>query len=343
MRPFATAALFASFFVSLALPSALVADERRPVVRLNYDVRDDSCPGERAFRDLIAARLGYDPVDDAAPRAVVVVMAERNRRFDGTLAFFDAEGRPAGERRVGNREPRCAEVAASLASAVALVLDPLGSVARDVQEHAAEPQEAAPEDSAPAVPAAPARETVEPDEPAAPAPPVSLNEDTRPPLAFFAHAGLGAAYGLVPGVSIGARLGLGVDVSHWLLGAEFRTEFTPGSVALGGERAEATLFAARPFGCRRVGLGLLCAGATVGALEGRAPELPPADVRTSVFASVDVLGGVDIPIADGLSLRALAELDALVVRTRLRVDERDLWTAPPVAVSAFVAVAYVFR
>ncbi|HVH48156.1 MAG TPA: hypothetical protein VM925_37740, partial [Labilithrix sp.] len=91
--------------------------------RLSYVVEAgaETCPAEPEMRDLVAARLGYDPFAADAQQEVVVRIGRRAR---GIAGAFELKGPKPGQREIASPGGDCREVADALATAIAISLDP---------------------------------------------------------------------------------------------------------------------------------------------------------------------------------------------------------------------------
>jgi hypothetical protein len=99
-----------------------------------------ACPNEATFRGLVAARLGYEPFVDESALALLVVLRQQAGVVAGRLELT-ARGEPRGERAMSSAPGDCYELAASLALAAAVAVDPEGVRA---QTTAPEPKTAPP-------------------------------------------------------------------------------------------------------------------------------------------------------------------------------------------------------
>ena len=74
------------FVLAVLLGVSFGAAADRPTARLTYTRKAGStiCPDEPLMRQLVAARLGYDPFRDDADRTVVVTISTRGRPASDT-------------------------------------------------------------------------------------------------------------------------------------------------------------------------------------------------------------------------------------------------------------------
>jgi hypothetical protein len=136
---------------------------------------------------------------------------------------------------------------------------------------------------------------------------------------------------------------MGVTWSRLLIAAQGRADFTPVSVETEtGDRVVAAVFSAGPRACLRVGIGIGCAAVQAGIFQGRGVDLIDARTQTAAFASVDVAGGVAIPLGESSSFLVLGEVRAPLTRTGLNVEGETVWTAPPLAFGLRLGIAADF-
>lgn len=86
----------------------------------------ESCHDDRAISDEVRARLGREAIDPRAPRAIELWITREPRRWRAALTLREP-GAPPARRELSSELPSCAELDASVALAVALVIDPIGA------------------------------------------------------------------------------------------------------------------------------------------------------------------------------------------------------------------------
>jgi hypothetical protein len=91
-------------------------------VALRYDVdhSGSACPTEAAFRVMAARRLGYDPFRDSAGETVLIRAQDTERGIEGSVAWFDADGRRVGKQRFMSENRDCADLVQAMAFAFAV-------------------------------------------------------------------------------------------------------------------------------------------------------------------------------------------------------------------------------
>src|SRR5579859_6656110 len=85
-----------------AVPPAAAAERER--LRLTYAAPEDAgCPDEASFRNLVAARLGYDPFVPDSPDVVSVSLQRDHRTLRGRAEVV-RPGEPPTERELSARQ-----------------------------------------------------------------------------------------------------------------------------------------------------------------------------------------------------------------------------------------------
>lgn len=156
----------------------------------------EGCIDGEALRKAVDRRWGREVfVDDDTASIVVNGTARRDSRgaWSVKLELHRADGTSLGSRRIVTRASDCSSLDDSVALALGLMLD------------LSEPTEAPPDQTAPPPPARVS------------GPPITIPKETiAPRLPWRAEptVGIEGALGLLPGVSLGARLGIAVEPPH---------------------------------------------------------------------------------------------------------------------------------
>jgi len=302
-----------------------------------------ACPDETTFRGLVAARLGYEPFADHGELALLVELRPRGGVVAGSLQLT-AGGAARGERAMSSAPEDCYELAASLALAAAVAVDPQGARAGPT---AADPKTATP----PAAPAAP---------PAAP-PPLSAEPrpvdalSPKPPspessLDVLLEAGAVVSLGMQPGPAPGLRLGGGLGNGKWSVGVELAA-FLPSE----RERPYATVSAHALYGsllpCLHPGSGRftvdVCAALSLGALFSDARGVTRSRPLTDRYFSIGPRLGVTLMASDSLGFTLDAEAPVALPRVHLLVDDagvsREAWATSRVGFLGGAQVVFKLR
>jgi hypothetical protein len=318
------AALLTSGGSSLAAPP-----EARRTVDLIVERPDglEACPDVSAMRDLIAARLGYDPVVAGDTTTLVVSFAN-----DGTTLRATLERRSAGEKR-GSRVLRsetgdCGELGSSVALAAALAIDP-ESKARPTA-----PAPAPPPPPTPAKPPPPASRTPDRPAPAAPAP-------REPPTPTRLAVGLGPVVGAghVPGVSVGPRLD--VALRHGVFSFEVQgTALAEGVASVPAGEVAASAFFASVLPCLRwtagdAWSGDACGEAQLGGVFASAESVDRSRPTTEVLGAAGPRASLELALGAHVAARLSTSVVAHLSRVHLLIDDAgtqvEVWSTPPVA------------
>ncbi len=321
---------------ALTLASATGVDAARagdPArILVTRDAAAAACPDERALRDAVAARLGYDPFADTAPRAVVVTFVKDGRGLRGTVQLRDTQGRAKGERTFTSTGRGCEELASTATLTISILLDPRAGLGPPATPPATSttPAPTTPTTPPTAEPAAPS------DDPfSVPAAPVRIEPPSEPVRMRVTAAG-GVALGVAPVPALAVLVGVGIERRWWILGAQLRID-APASDATGGLAARTRYTAGTFMACGRLSVAYACGVATLGALAGEILGAPPS--RQSTFHAL--LGprlGVELPIAHVLSFDAYVEGTYALTSTVLRAGASDVWSTPSLAALGAIGV-----
>ena len=304
-----------------------------------------TCPDEATFRALVAARLGYEAfVDDGSTSenalTLRVEFRPRGALVAGSLELT-AHGAPRGDRTMNAAPADCYELAASLALAAAVAVDPEGALA---QKTVASPGQAPPSSSSSITPPPTSSERSLPPSPPPPLrPPLPPAEKTR--LAAFLDAGAVVSVGIQPRPAPGIRLGSYLGRRAWSVGLEM-VAFLP------SERAQpyGTVSAHALYGsllpCLHPGGTRLtvdvCAVMSLGALFSDGAGVTRSRPVTDLYATVGARVGLTLTVSDRVGFALDAEAPLALSRVHLLVDDagvsRELWAAGRVG---FIAGARV--
>jgi hypothetical protein len=117
-----------SLLACCLVAAGLVMAGERPDAKLSY-VRKGAatiCPDEPLMRQLVAARLGYDPFRDQSQRAIAVTITRDPKGFRAVLELRDDTGKVVGTRTLSSTSSDCNELASAIALALTIAIDPLG-------------------------------------------------------------------------------------------------------------------------------------------------------------------------------------------------------------------------
>jgi hypothetical protein len=302
--------------------------------RLSYVANESGCPDETSFRNLVGARLGYDPFEAGGVVNVRVEIVKGRGRLQGHAEVTRGDS-PPGSRDLSGELDRCEPLATAIATTVAIALDPgRGSSTADLPS--APPLAPPPPPSASTVVVVRERDVVVASPP--PAPPASRE---RPSLVGVAGGVASAAVG--PALMFGPDLGVMVRLKTLSLEASARVETTLGEArATSGDRLEATVVSGAVVPCAHLRALAGCVFGRVGAFQSGAPNVTEPVLRSSPFAAVGLRAAYVLTIGPVFALRGAIETGLPLVRTSLVVDGNTVWTPPPVFAGASLAALIKF-
>jgi len=316
--------------LSLALAGVGLAGER-PDAKLTYVRKGPAtiCPDEPLMRQLVAAKLGYDPFRDDAARAIAVTITRDGKGFRAVLELRDDAGKVVGTRALTSTSSDCNELAASIALALTIAIDPLGGAPSMSTSGSAsiEPPPSAP-------PPAPI--------PIATSAPAVSSAPPRPLWPFAAVGGL-AALGAAPELTFGLSTTFGLRAERYSFAIEGRVDAEAGKRGPNGGDVRSSIIAGSIVPCLHHEVLMACGIAAYGSLRGIGGGIAGArDDRTPWFA-LGARIGLEGTIVGPVALRAHVDGLALLTRTTLRVQGADAWTTPPFSVLLGLGVVAHFR
>lgn len=269
--------------------------------RLHY-VGHESCPDEARLRQLVIARLGYDPF---RPDAELTIDASIERELGlRALIALSRAGQSIGQRALTHPGPDCEPLMHAVALAISLSIDPLAQV---------RPKPAAPEP-----PPAPVASTP------APMPPESAG------LSTHIGAGMGAAISALPAPSWGPTGSVRLAGERFSVGLDGRIDL-PVTTAAGGGRVETSLATGALVFCTREGGLSGCVLGQGGAFQSTGRELAEVRRPTQPYAALGLRAQAEWPPGGNYAVRLQADLLAPLVRPVLLVDGAEVWNAPAVS------------
>jgi hypothetical protein len=324
----------------LAGGSSSAAAQSAPApIRLHYQRGPGamSCPDEAQLREAIAAHLGSDPFSNDGKRLLEIAIDRHEGMLEARVGLVSETGTAGGERILRSSSPECRDLAAVIALAVSMVLDPLAPPAATADSPRVPP--AAWE--VPSVPAPP-REAEAVAATAAPA-----LQPQPPGPAFAVSLAVLGAVGAASAPNLGMALQLGIAWPLVSLGLEGQAglpvrqhvQTSTGSGSFDTSQLTASFV---PCLTRwHLGVcGLVSAGATHVTTAGMisllgSPWAPFVGIGGRVF------GG--LPLFDWLEARLQLDLLGQVTQTTDKVNAPTVWSAPPVSGNLALALAARFR
>ncbi|MBK7861001.1 MAG: hypothetical protein IPJ65_20825 [Archangiaceae bacterium] len=290
------------FIASLALSAA------HPSLRLEY-VAPANCPSEAAFRSLLAARLGFEPVGDPATHHASVTVEADPGALTATLAL------DAGRPRTFRGEPTdCENLLAAVALALATAVDPALLVRT--------------------------RKAVAPSMPEPEAQAVAA-VDAPTTLHLSVSAGLRSTIALLPLASFGPMIELRARYRSFSAAVDVDAAMSPAFGVEGGS-IDSAVVRAGAQACGHLAFVAMCLRGAGGALSAsgsgfenaRRGWLPVATLGPAVSARWQPIGA--------LVLSAGAGLDFVLIRNSIVVGTSEVWREPLVAGSFELTAGWQF-
>ncbi|WP_434046811.1 MULTISPECIES: hypothetical protein [Sorangium] len=309
----AARAVVAAFMGLLCAAEARAAPEP-PAVRIEVQRGPgaEGCPDETFLGSEVARRLGADPFEDDAPRALTIHIAQEGPELTASLALRDSEGKTQWADGFSTRSG-CEELLSGVA--LAIVAQLLGAPEQaDSPPEPSPPSGAAPRSEPSAPPPQARRAAPDPRRPTGPAgAPPRPEPPPAGPERLRLEAGLGASLGLgiTPGVATGMTLSFGVRRSDWSIAVEGR-----GLVSLAQEvectPLGTTAVSAATLACYRGGPLFGCGLATLGAVRFSARDPWTMTARSDSVFGLGARFGSEWPLSRRWSVQGYAEATWMV-------------------------------
>lgn len=316
---------------ALAALAALAprAAEARARSRLAYSAEPSTCPPEEALRSAVAARLGYPPFAPDAGESIATTIRRDGDALVAEITRTAADGAVLGARTLTTKGD-CAELVASAAVTISILLDPRSFMGPPSAPPPPDPHETPP----PSAPIEPERSEAPP-----PAPPPPDGEPVVPRLGVVL---LGSA-GTAPAPSVGFEAFAGLARGPWSVAVGGRADLPASTLRDDGAGVRASLLLAEVAACRHASIFGFCAFALGGALFGEGIGVGAPDRATTAFVALGPRLVAEIPIVGRrVFLRGQLDAVAAVTRATLRVRGEPLWTSPPVAGGLGVGAVALF-
>lgn len=315
--------------VALLLMSVSTAVRAQPSVRLVYDVGQEAgCPSESDLRALVAARLGEQPYTQEGAWAVHVRVRREGLTLEADVELLGPDGTVRGRRAVAS-EGDCA----TLISSVALTLSLVHEVVRE-DERPTEQTTQGTDVPSPPTEAVPSLEDQGSESAVA-----TVGTAEIPPLRWWLGGGPAVVWGLVPGATVGWRLGTGLGGPRGELRVSFRADH-PRAVAHAEHTHRLGWVLASLAGCGRWGALRACASARVNVAYVPRRSLGSSGARPSVGGAFGVELGSRLWGRARSELRGYISVALPVSRLRVSVDGVEVFRQRPVDVSTGVELLW---
>jgi len=300
-------------------------------VSLEYDAEPGlDCPSESDFRARVARQLGYAVfVEPGAGQRLRIQISRAGERAQARIEWFDRAQNSEGERQLTSSAPGCADLARSLAFAVAV----------QIQLHASAAAPDEPASSPPPEPVAPPPPSPRAEPKPTPTPP--LERGTK--RAWFIGSGVLVRTGFSPGVGVGARAFGAVAIDSALL--ELSGHVTGPSRS---RQADGSGFSAYELGaslapCLRVAPLGLCVVGSASFLQVRGEGVDVARSPSSLLASAGGRLQLLWPRLGRVGVLVAGEVVAILTPRDVFLNESKVWSTAPVAVTLSLNIAGIFE
>jgi hypothetical protein len=318
-----------------------VADER-PRARLTY-VRlpgAGRCPDEEGLRNAVSARLGYSPFDEQASLSLVATVYRTNSGLSGHV-----EIKGQGERLLVSTNRDCQELAASIALAISIAIDPIGPT-RPAPVAAVQVTPAPPVAPVQVIPESPpvASKPVAPAVlPASPTPVIPPPEKpaTSTKVHVAPHVGVLGSLGSAPSAAFGLVLGVRVKWTLFSFGTEVRFDVNaPGTSGLGNFTT--SLLTGTLLPCLHKGPFGVCAMVSGGALRAAGEGVSGSQRVTLPSWGLGARIQAEFMVPAGFFVLGHLDVLSALVRASLLIGTTEVWVTPPVNGSLGLSVGYAF-
>ena len=332
-------------------PSVSAQQPSPAPVQVRFELtRDEAasvCPGSEQLQSAVAARLGYVPFANDAPRTVTVQISRSARGLSASLQVRGADPTQNRERTLASKRRGCGDLAEALVLAISLAIDPLALSRPASTEPAPTPlPEPVPEPApplpvvvieAPPAPTPPPPAAVPaptPLPPPAPTAPPTLDPTLWPTVSLGVHAVVGAE----PGGSLGANLAIGIRSRALAVAIEARIDAARSLDVAPVGQVQVAMRGVGVSGCALVhglamcGLGQLL----IVAAEGRGA--PQARSALGVLATIGARVGYRWALSRQLWLQPGVELHVALDRIDLVWLDAVVWSSSRVQALAVAAI-----
>jgi hypothetical protein len=150
-------------------------------------------------------------------------------------------------------------------------------------------------------------------------------------------------FGAAPSTNLGVTAQLGARWRALSLGLEGRADFPVSSAAVeGGGDVSASLLVGSIVPCFHHGIVAGCLLGTFGGMRATGELVANPLRETKFYAATGGRIALEFPITDTFALRTHADVVATLTQITLRLNDRDVWTTPPVSAGLGVALAAGF-
>jgi hypothetical protein len=223
----------------------------------------------------------------------------------------------------------CAEVSAAIALAISIAIDPQAALRPPIPA------------SSSAIASAPPPVMAEPRMVYVAVPVPALREQSDP-IQMRVGTAIVLSFGTAPAAAVGAAVFGGGQWKHVSVDLEGRADLPASARRDDGAQVRSSLLLASIVPCLREGIARLCVVGGVGAMQGSGVGLATPGSTTTFYAAAGARAALEAGIVGPLYFRAYGDLLGTLTRTRLRLDDKDVWTTPPLSVSLGIGLSGKF-
>ncbi len=286
-------------------------------IRLEYSV-PPSCPNQDSFEARLAARLGYNPVNEPATHVAGVAVRISEDTLEARFSLGENGNSKRGERSFSGGLTDCDAVLSGVALALAIALDP-----RVLTRQAPEPS--------PVVIFSPVMQAV-PEKALVPLP---------MPIHVSLAAGVRGSVGLLPAPGLGPYFEARLRLYSLSLALDGDASIAP-TLSAGAGRVESSVVRGGLQLCGHAAFVSLCARGTGGGFAAGGSGFENSKRGWQPFATVGPLVGVGWKPIGGLLLNASVGLEVVLIRNAISLGPIELWNSSVLAGNASVSVGWLF-
>ncbi len=326
--------------LSIALSARSAAAAPKLFVTLDYrvDASQEGCPDERAFRSMVESQLGYDPFSGGAADQLIARIVADDHGTRGALEWRDRAGALRGERELTSAAGACAELARTMSFAAAVQIQLLEREA-DAVEGAAPTSRPGASDARTRTPAAtPPRRTAGHDD--TPSRDGASVEAASPE--FVVGVGPLVAFGVAPEPAIEARAFAAIRSGRLSFELGVESGLPSKHATADGDGVEQHVVTGGAAGCVAWSSLAACVVGKAGRLKVRGFGVDEPRSASGVVALVGPRLGFEHAGEHwfgALRIEALATL----VPWRVELNQREVWSAPPLAFFVGADLAAIFQ
>lgn len=312
--------------------AAPLAAQQQASVRLDYERKEGAtaCPDAAVVASSVAERLGYEPFDSAARDTVKVKVLGKDRGLQARIEMIGADGKAKAERVLNSRRSDCADLAPTMALAIAIAIDPFRANAPPSPSVTPPPARAEPPNTTEPPPRDQAPVPVPSIVVVAPPAPPPEAVPARPPITGRAALGVVGGIGSAPVRNLGVTVRAGARRAELSIDVEGRADL-PASVPLQVGDVSTSLLVASLVPCVHWRMFAGCGLVTGGALRAAGHGLADSRQVTDPYFALGARLAAEIQMTGKLYLVAHADGSAPLITTELQVGGQELWTTPPLS------------